>query len=271
MVLAVSALHIAYLHPHQAEVYTTLGKYHYSIALPLFRASLAFIDKENCTALYGCSQLIVKYLFAVETNPARLFFLLHEESIAETLALVQGAYLIRDKYVEWIKQGPLRCAAADLFEDAIPAPNSPYDPNLLDLSAHISTTLSSDAAARATCGEALQVLRDLFARIAGPGRKASTKALWVASLARMPRDFFALVRNRKPEALVLLAHFCIVLDELNNDSVWYMKGWSRSLFDECVRHLDDKWAAYLAWPSAVFADAARAPEALNAARLVPVQ
>lgn len=69
----------------------------------------------------------------------------------------------------------------------------------------------------------------------------------------MPREFFALVRIRKPEALVLLAHFCIVLDELNNDGVWYMRGWSRSLFDECVRYLDDHWARYLAWPSAVFA------------------
>ena len=60
------------------------------------------------------------------------------------------------------------------------------------------------------------------------------------------------MRERKPEALVVLGHFCVVLEEVNRDEVWYMKGWSRCLWRECMKGLGGGWEEFVTWPLSVF-------------------
>ena len=100
--------------------------------------------------------------------------------------------------------------------------------------------------------DALQTLRHLVALNSVSDSQVRTKGLCTAWMAQVPGEFFDAVREKKPEALVVLSHFCVVLEEVNSDEVWYMKGWSRALFDECVKGLGEEWAEYITWPLSVF-------------------
>lgn len=49
-----------------------------------------------------------------------------------------------------------------------------------------------------------------------------------------------------PAALILLAHYCILLARL--DSHWYMSGYSKNLFSRIYNQLDQEWRQLLYWP-----------------------
>ena len=252
--MAVTALHVAFLQPAQRDIYSVLGKHHYDIALPLFRENLPFINKSNCHPLYGCSQIILKYLFAVEPDPRPFFFAAQDDSMAEMITLIKGAYLIRDTYVEWLKEGPMGVVATNLLDDEPASTVYEYDAELDRLDERLAGLIDHDGASGLdTCREALQTLRHLVALNSTSESQIKTKGLCTAWLAQVPSKFFVQVRKRQSEALVVLAHFCVVLEEVNSDEIWYMKGWSRCLFDECVRNLGDEWAELLTWPLGVFA------------------
>jgi hypothetical protein len=248
-------MHKAYLHPDQRSLYRQLGAYHYGISLPLFRANLPLIDSTNCHALYGCAQLIVKYLFASEPCPERLFFSPLEVSNAEAFVLIKGAYQIRDTFSHLLVQGEMACIATDLLDYGPSSQQGQQDTCLASLFKRLTESIvdeeyDDDDDGVEASHKAMQMLQHLFAKNADPSRKANTKALCVAWLAQVPTEFFTRLRKHKPEALFVLAHYCILLHEIN-DSIWYMTGWSRSLFKECVRHLDERWMPYFSWPLAV--------------------
>ena len=249
-------MHKAHLNPDQRSLYRQLGAYHYGISLPLFRANLSLINSTNCHALYGCSQLIVKYLFASEPFPERLFFSALDGSDAEAVVLIKGAYQIRDSFSHWLGQGEMAGMTIDLLDYA---PSSQLDQqetllaslfNRLIIESSVDDDEEDDEDGTEASRKAMQMLRHLFAKNADPSREANTKALCVAWLAQVPSEFFTRLRKHKPEALFVLAHYCILLHEIN-DSIWYMTGWSRSLFRECIAHLDERWMPYFSWPSAV--------------------
>ena len=195
--------------------------------------------------------MIVKYLFASETQPQRLLFPPHDASAAETVTLIKGAYLIRDTYAEWLGQGHLGSCATNLLNQRPSQTHCPYDVAMNSLAREISEMTAIDGDVEA-CREAVQTLRQLFALSAISSHTANVKGLCIAWLARLPTAFFDDLKARKSGALVVLAHFCIILEDINNDSVWYMKGWSRSLFDECVKNINRRWTPAIEWPLAVF-------------------
>ena len=162
---------------------------------------------------------------------------------------------MRTTFSHWLGQGEMACVATDLL-DCGPSPRPGQQETCLasffnDLTgSSVNEKYEDDGDGIEASRKAMQMLLHLFAKNADPSRKATTKALCVAWLAEVPTEFFARLRKYKPEALFVLAHYCILLHEINN-SIWYMTGWSRALFEECVRHLDERWMPYFSWPLAV--------------------
>ncbi|GKT89252.1 DUF814 domain-containing protein [Colletotrichum tofieldiae] len=66
-ILAISALHLGYLHPEQRESYALHASQHQSDAIAGMRESLMQITPDNCHALFGTSSLLV--LNAYSTFP----------------------------------------------------------------------------------------------------------------------------------------------------------------------------------------------------------
>lgn len=66
--------------------------------------------------------------------------------------------------------------------------------------------------------------------------------LWIC---RIPSGFISAVKERQPFALVILAHFAVILHSLRRR--WWMGDWSARLLHEIVQALDGEWRRSVSW------------------------
>jgi hypothetical protein len=62
-----------------------------------------------------------------------------------------------------------------------------------------------------------------------------------------PVEFVDLLSSWHPGALILLAHYCIVLHRVGTRS-WYLEGGAASMLSTIIRRLDLTWHRYIEWP-----------------------
>jgi len=58
--------------------------------------------------------------------------------------------------------------------------------------------------------------------------------------------FAQLIKRRVPQAMVILAYYCVLLDVLN--SRWWIRGWSTRVLRDVVGSLDEQWRQWIEWP-----------------------
>lgn len=61
-----------------------------------------------------------------------------------------------------------------------------------------------------------------------------------------PAAFSQLIKRRVPQALVLLAFYCVLLDVL--DSRWWISGWASRVLRDVLSSLEEPWRQWIEWP-----------------------
>jgi hypothetical protein len=245
VILAMSALHIAYLRPAGKETYQLLAARHQALALPVIRSGLTNLNEENCHALFTCSHILVKCAFASPHPPGSLIFSPGRGDVAELVPLLRGASSIFEYARGWLTAGPFgHCLPPPMDED----PN--YSQNHEDERyASLLPLFAKGGEDAVVCREALNSLRRLLAINAAPNRTTLTRWLVFSWPVLVSQRYIDLMSERNPEALVVLAHFCVMLNMLN--SLWFMEGCAVRILDQCRRDLDDEWLPYIQWPLSV--------------------
>lgn len=244
--MALSALHISKIRQSESTHYVLLAAHHQSLALPLIRSALLNITEENCHALYACGHLVTKYAFASLELSENLIFSPGMGVVAEFLPLLRGAFAVHDHSLNWLVSGPLGgcletpCAQAPAFSQ------NPDDSHFVRILMLFQSIGTEDAL---ICGEALNLLRTLFAMIATPNQTVSTKTLIYTWPAKVCESYISIMTERKPEALLVLAHYCIMLKLI--DSFWFMNGCASRLLAQCRKDLSEEWHPYISWPLSV--------------------
>jgi hypothetical protein len=243
--LSVTALHIAYLRPDQSEDYILKAERHHFIALPLIRSGLAELNEDNCHALYACSHLVVKYAFACPQLPGSLVFSSGAGTLSEFVPLLRGAFSLHDHCLPWLAAGPL----SNIIEKALdPSPSFSESPDDARLAALVP--LFSDGSEDSlACHEALNTLRRVFAMIATPSQTMSTKTLIYSWAVQVPQAYMVLMSEREPRAIVILAHYCVLLNMI--DSFWFMDGCAARVLSQCRSDLSQQWDPYIEWPFSI--------------------
>ena len=108
-ILALSALHSAYLKPQRLSHYLALSGFHMSLGLRSFRRTLLSPSSENCHALFCFSGLVMVYIHASTTKA------IHGEevssqgldSIFELLGLCRGTRVLLP-YMDHLRNSHLR-------------------------------------------------------------------------------------------------------------------------------------------------------------------
>jgi hypothetical protein len=209
------------------------------------RSALTELDQENCHVLYACGHLIVKYAFACPHIPGSLVFSSGVGTLSEFVPLLRGAFLVHDRCLPWLAAGPL---GSCLEEPVTRNPDFSQNPGDAHLSALLP--LFFDGSEDATVyHEALNTLRRLFAMIATPNQTMSTKTIVYCWPVQVPQRYLLLMSERQPEALVILAHYCIMLNML--DSFWFMEGCAARVLRQCQQELSDEWLPHIQWPLSV--------------------
>jgi hypothetical protein len=244
--MAISALHMAYLKPEK-RAYQILAAKHESLALPAIRVALQSIREQDCHALHACAQIFVKCALADISASANLLFTPEKDKVAVLVHLMRGAFAIRDVYFMWLVEGPLKASIQiPLDRD----PSFQQNPGDLHLALLVPELTSRDPAVGTLCCQALNILRRLLAIIATPNQTISVTALMYWWPAQVPDGYIVLMNEKRPEALVVLAHYCVMLHQIG--SHWYMDGCAKKLLLYCKRNLPTHWIRLIQEPLATF-------------------
>ena len=95
----------------------------------------------------------------------------------------------------------------------------------------------------------LQLLREAFALPYSPWEGLGVKVAISDWLEKIPREYLDLLGERRPKALVLLAHIACLLKRA--ERYWYMSGAGERILRTVVNLLDDEWMGWIQWPHEV--------------------
>ncbi|OQU97890.1 hypothetical protein CLAIMM_03760 [Cladophialophora immunda] len=147
----------------------------------------------------------------------------------------------------WHKVQPILggCYLAEWVSDGVPSlgePNSECSP-LWELLGR-SDFSASPRQAYSSSIEALQMMFD-YTR----GRPTNRMMAVQEWLVRVPMDFVDLVSQRRPEALIILAYYAVLLHRARG--FWAIGGAGRFLIRSISSYLGEYWLQWLEWPNEV--------------------
>ncbi|KAL1961119.1 hypothetical protein VTO42DRAFT_3064 [Malbranchea cinnamomea] len=244
--LALAALHLADLSQNGDEArrrkYTELATAHQNVALAKFRPQLNNITSSNCHAVFAFSSLIAALAFAFSRSTANLRKGEPVTEVIEDIFLFRGVEGVLASHWETIQAGKL---GSLIFRARDPSYFQPLSRDVIDALDRLHecngknvTHISEEE--KDAYNHAIRELRISFQR-----SPASLESVFRWPII-LPESYLALLKNRKPMALVILAHYCVILEGL--DAYWWAAGWSGHLFEAIYRSLDESWRPLLQWP-----------------------
>ena len=244
-ILSLSALHLAYLKPEQRAHYVAQAEFHHNLALQMVSATLPVIDEENAPAVYLFSTITSIISCATPRQPND-FWVFGDRDI-EWLSLFRGTRWIIATADDTLKSGAL----APIFMNGSrrsSARNARSNVRLayLDdlrnlLQDHVADVHSLDV-----YFGAVQGLTKCFATLEEEGPHNCQTADVFVWLLEMSDEYLQLLRQRKPEALVIFSYFCVLTHAL--ESMWWMQGLSIHLIRGIYYFLDEEYRCWLQWP-----------------------
>lgn len=248
-ILALSAVQLAQdtSNPAQKERYLLSAREHQSRALAGFRLdSVENLTSTQCNAAFAMCCILVVYPFAYclidepnvedEERPRVLDRLLE---VFEVTHRLKGAMT---RMIDRVASGELcPLVRADLTR-----------PAMIDMSQLIISALRTRNAVeakqnpsheRGVYEQTLQHLRYSLEQVMGGGEPKDSAFCWAFSI---PVRFLALLREREPLALVVWAHYVVVLHYMHH-SVW-MGIWGRRILKEIADCLYPEWQRMIIWP-----------------------
>jgi hypothetical protein len=164
----------------------------------------------------------------------------------EFISLLRGSFSIHDYAYGWLLNGPLGFCLEKPLEADPDFDLYPDDPKLAHLLSFLLTEEDQDS--NVCCG-ALNSLRKLLAMASTPNQTISTKTLTFSWPMQVTERYLLLVNQRKPQALLVLAHYCVMLKMV--ESFWFMKGCALEILKQCIQNLPTEWHRYVQWPMTV--------------------
>ncbi len=243
---ALAALHLTRLKPQESDYYLVLATHHQNLALPLIRSELESINEENCHAVYACGHLVTKYAFASSQSLETQVFSPGLGEVSEFLPLVRGAFSVAEHCLNWLLARPLGPCKEKPLNDT---PDLSLNPDNALYARPLSVLRANGGGDGEACCEALNSLRTLLAMDATPGQTMSTKTLVFWWPFKISQRYIELMSEGTPEALVVLAYYCIMLKKI--DYFWLMKGCAARLFEQCRRDLSKYWHPHIELPLSV--------------------
>ncbi|KFZ10144.1 hypothetical protein V501_05329 [Pseudogymnoascus sp. VKM F-4519 (FW-2642)] len=255
-ILACAALHLSYLDPGQGRELMIRGRVHQDQAMPLFRSAIENPNEDNCDAVFAFSHLLVIYSFAAEREDEQLFLV--ESNTLKVLPswlyfIRNGCSMLCDVWDE-VESGPVG-SLVSVWDIPITFLEAEQKPLMDSLLSAIPLQGFEDSWSEDACEiyrEAATELGVAFSCTQGPSAGFTTwDALRIWPM-RISEAYLNLLSQLHPGALILVAHYCILLQRL--DSHWYFEGRAKRLLFTVMSCLDRRWHHIVKWPLAEIED-----------------
>lgn len=261
IILSISAVHLARNQPSRSVELLSLADSHIGIGLRHATQTLANLNENNCAELYLSTVLICIYTFARKPGPRHLLVVAEGHEVA-WWELFRGVRLIVEtigltKILETIRKEAGGDAPAPLPISTSPPPEQDFvicetiewETAFEDLSLLVN---GAPEERRPTCQKSLGMLRwcfeDTFGASTSPKPAADAKfQVIMAWLYVLEDEFVDMLKRKEAVALVLLAHFAVLLQTLG--SVWFLEGWGLHMLQgisEIMGEISE--SRWLQWP-----------------------
>ncbi|QKX57873.1 uncharacterized protein TRUGW13939_04993 [Talaromyces rugulosus] len=244
--LALSASHLVHLNKDSERVkeYEELAFGHQTLALRLFRGELDNITPSNSEAMFAFSSIVTVLGFAsLQTTGVQSLPPIDE--MLQTYNLCRGVSEILQTSNPWLKTSnswvPNVLASMRMPEKPLPADIEKNISLLFKLNSDLTVT-GQTMEETAASENAISEISTTFQQVHS-GFAVAWAFRWPICVAPI---FISNLRDRRPMALVLLAHYCILLHKM--DDFWWMKGWPRRLLHSIYTTLAPSWRDAIRWP-----------------------
>lgn len=243
-ILAVSALHAARSCTDRNVMlqYVRTAAYHQNLALPDYRDTLIDVTRDKAPAVLAFSAIITVYSFAAPRDEGTLF----TGGPPEWFSLHRGVGEVPAHWQPWIDDSFLfRQLLRQRLKPVDPTLN-PDDHQLAHLQNMLFNLSSKDANDIPAYEGALHWLRQAFAHNYSPDSGLGPRNAVLFWIERTPYAYIELLKLQEPIAMVLLAHWCVLLKRASH--IWYFEGLAEQVLEEIKPFIGSELLPWIEWP-----------------------
>ncbi|KAG7444515.1 uncharacterized protein BT62DRAFT_995481 [Guyanagaster necrorhizus] len=242
-ILAMSALHAHHADPTAGHYAVAASNYHWQAKTESHRAEMD--GRMDVHAIFITLSLIALYEFAT----ASIVSLYSESNEWHTMIRTMSAKVTRVWPQLW--NGVLRPMLGTLAPTIISTPLEEPFPS--PLSTLLSTADSPpdveelhDVSVYATYKDSIRIFQKSWTASFQKDYCMHASGIW---WSQVPNTFFRLLAERRPRALIILAHYCVMMKRMAEDGPWWVrKQWGNEAA-RIVSALDARWSPWLGWIS----------------------
>jgi hypothetical protein len=251
LILALSALHLAYKNPESREKYIQQADDHFTFGVRTVTSVLSQLNADNCQKIYMAAVLICFNYFGRGPRPGE-YLIFSDAGAGEWQVLMWGVKTIVMSYHAKVFSGILE----PNVDEKEPVLSDSMRIELHEHTIHVEALQrlieqeTTDEADRAMYTKAisdlLNIMREVYEKrsIGDPG--VGLMHLLIGWLYRLPEELVSLLEQKEPRALVILAYWAVMLKYM--DSVWFMKGWSEHVLSGISGYLQPGYRPWIEWP-----------------------
>ncbi|KAH7406699.1 hypothetical protein DE146DRAFT_676056 [Phaeosphaeria sp. MPI-PUGE-AT-0046c] len=254
--LALSALHLSHTRTAQASHYREEATFLQTEALSLFNDSWAEITTENCVPMLLFSSLLSLHtlgeaVIASETDAGGFLnrFVTH-------LNLHRGVRAVSSQSWQMLSKSNIS-SILDRTERALHATSLQSQEQATFVTNRLHNLLKeadmgpeSEQACREAV-ESLQLIYQSESLIGESSAKMAPGSIWTWPIL-LSAVFTDLVMKRRPEALIILCHYAVLLHRRRH--IWLVRNAGQMLISEITRYLGTYWSDWLDWPNQMLQD-----------------
>ncbi|KAL8937180.1 MAG: hypothetical protein Q9216_004554 [Gyalolechia sp. 2 TL-2023] len=241
-ILALTALHKAMNEPERQDFYLTRATKLQSDALQRFR-DVKRTDESNCIPVFLFSSLLGVHLLADRSRTQGLNFGDYLDHILGCISILRSVMnMVLREWMPYFKASDI----SPLIRS--PNPQAPYDS--IPRECHSLNTLIGESDLGPSSVKAYTAAIDrlfwLFAITEVPSVTHDTARWAIGWPVQLPDEYITLLNQRRPEALIILAYYGVVLHFYRKS--WTIGGTGASLIRAVSAQLGSFWERWLAWP-----------------------
>ena len=254
--LALSALHLSQTRTAQASHYCEEATFLQTKALSLFNDSWAEITTESCVPMLLFSSILSLHTLGEAVAASKTDAGGFLDKFVTYLNLHRGVRAVISQSWQLLLQSDIS-SILNRTEGAFHATSLPSQQQGTFVADRLHSLLhvaDMGPESEQACREAVESLQLVYQSQSSIGQTPPEKAhgsVWTWPIL-LSGVFTNLLLKRKPEALIILCHYAVLLHQKRH--IWLVRNAGQILISEITRFLGTYWLEWLDWPNQVLQD-----------------